>query len=82
MPQLTLPRRHAAHAGRYGYAKQFKRYRREFKILRNRLSRLVRNIRRKTANDPALREIFAVPLSRADQVWRQGQHKQGPHRGR
>lgn len=64
-------------AGRYTHAKQFKRAKRELKFLRTRLGRLVRDVRRKTAGDPALQEIFASPLTRADQVRRQRQQQRG-----
>jgi len=64
-------------AGRYAHAKQFKRANRELKFLRTRLGRLVRDIRRKTAEDPALAELFAPLLSKADQVRRQRQQQRG-----
>jgi len=64
-------------AGRYTHAKQFKRANRELKFLRTRLGRLSRDIRRKTADDPDLREIFAVALTRANQVHRQRQQQRG-----
>ncbi len=74
---VRVAKRAAMMAGRYAHAKQFKRQRRELKFLRTRLGRLVRDIRRKTAHDPALREAFAIPLSRADQVRRQNQRQRG-----
>jgi IS5 family transposase len=64
-------------AGRYTQTKQFKRATRELRFLRTRLGRLIRDIRRKTEHDPALREIFAIPLGRADQVRRQRQQQRG-----
>ncbi len=64
-------------AGRYAHARQFKRANRQLKFLRVRLGRLIRDIRRKTAGDPALREIFATPLSQAHQVRTQRQQQRG-----
>ncbi len=48
--------------------KQFKRRNRMLKILHTRLGRLARDIRRKIAGDPWLQEMFAIPLSQADQL--------------
>jgi IS5 family transposase len=39
--------------------------------------RLIRDIRRKTAHDETLKETFAIPLSRAEQVRRQQQRQRG-----
>ena len=64
-------------AGRYAHAKQFKRMNRRIKFLRTRLGRVIRDIRRKTDGDEGLREIFAVPLSRASQIRRQKQRQRG-----
>jgi len=64
-------------AGRYAHAKQFKRHQREVRTLRTRLGRVIRDIRRKTEDDEQLREIFAVPLLRADQVRNQRQRQRG-----
>ena len=55
------------------HAKPFKRHHRELKFLRTRLGRLIRDIRRKIHGDEALAEVFAIPLSRADQVRHQRQ---------
>ena len=63
--------------GRYAHAKQFKRMNRRIKFLRTRLGRIIRDIRRKTDGDEGLREIFAVPLSRASQIRRQKQRQRG-----
>ena len=63
--------------GRYAHAKQFKRMNRRIKFLRTRLGRVIRDIRRKTDGDEGLREIFAVPLSRASQIRRQKQRQRG-----
>jgi IS5 family transposase len=74
---VRIAKRAALMAGRYAHAKQFKRHNRELRFLRTRLGRLIRDIRRKTQDDEALQEIFAVPLSRADQVRRQRQRQRG-----
>ncbi len=74
---VRVAKRAALMAGRYAHAKQFKRHNRELRFLRTRLGRLIRDIRRKTAEDEELREIFAIPLSRADQVRRQRQRQRG-----
>ena len=69
--------RAALMAGRYSHAKQFKRHNGRLRFLRTRLGRLVRDIRRKTAHDTELRQAFAIPLSRADQIRRQKQRQRG-----
>ena len=74
---VRVAKRAALMAGRYSHAKQFKRYNGRLRFLRTRLGRLVRDIRRKTADDPALRQAFAIPLSRADQIRRQKQRQRG-----
>ena len=74
---VRVGKRAALKAGRYAHAKQFKRYNRELNFLRTRLGRLVRDIRRKTADNAELKEVFAIPLSRADQVRHQKQRQRG-----
>ncbi len=74
---VRVAKRAAIMAGRYAHAKQFKRHNRMLKFLRIRLGRVVRDIRRKTEGDEGLRAIFAVPLSRADQLRRQKQRQRG-----
>jgi IS5 family transposase len=74
---VRVAKRAAIMAGRYAHAKQFKRHNRQVRFLRTRLGRLIRDIRRKTADDEALREIFATPLSRADQVRSQKRRQRG-----
>ena len=70
--------KHAAMmAGRYAHAKQFKRHERQMKFLRTRLRRLIRDIRRKIEGHDTLREIFAIPLSRASQIHGQRQRQRG-----
>ena len=73
-----VAKRAALMAGRYAHAKQFKRCNRELRFLRTRLGRLIRDIRRKIEGDEALREVFAVPLSKAMQIRRQRQQQRGP----
>ena len=41
-------------AGRYAHVKQFNRHRRQLRILRTRLGRIIRDIRRKIAGQPGL----------------------------
>ena len=72
---VRVAKRAVIMAGRYAHAKQFKRHHRELKFLRTRLGRLIRDIRRKIHGDEALTEVFATPLSRADQV-RHRRHRQ------
>jgi transposase, IS5 family len=74
---LRVAKKAALMAGRYAHAKQFKRQQRQLKFLRTRLGRLIRDIRRKAAGDPALTAALAVPLSRADQVRGQRQRQRG-----
>lgn len=56
---------------------QFKRCNRELRFLRTRLGRLIRDIRRKTEDDAALREAFAAPLDRAMRIRQQRQQQRG-----
>jgi transposase, IS5 family len=72
-----IAKRAAMMAGRYAHAKQFKRHRRELRILRTRLGRLVRDIRRKIAGQENLEAAFLWPLSRADQIRSQQQRQRG-----
>lgn len=74
---LRVAKQAAVMAGRYAHAKQWKRQRRQLKFLRTRLGRLERDIRRKIADDAALREIFVIPLTRAAQVRSQQQRQRG-----
>ena len=52
-------------AGRYAHAKQFRRRNRQIKFLRTRLGRVIRDIERKIANNPALQAQFAESLTKA-----------------
>jgi hypothetical protein len=64
--------------GRYTHAHQFKRARRELKFLRTRLGRVIRDIRRKIAGNPALGERFAELLGLAVRVRFQDHRQRGP----
>ena len=72
-----IAKRAAMMAGRYAHAKQFKRHHRELRILRSRLGRIIRDIGRKIAGQPALEEAFAPALSRARQIRSQQQRQRG-----
>jgi IS5 family transposase len=61
----------------YAHAKQFKRHRRQLRIVRSRLGRIIRDIRRKVEGEAALEEAFALPLSRATQIRSQQQRQRG-----
>jgi len=72
---VRVARRSAMKAGRYLHAKQFKRARREWKFLRVRLRRILRDLRRKMAAFPKLSEHSArrleFALGRAAHIARQ-----------
>src|SRR6516162_6610225 len=74
---VRIAKRAAMMAGRYAHAKQFNRHRRQLRILRTRLGRLIRDIRRKIAGNAELEAVFAWPLSRADQIRTQQQRQRG-----
>jgi transposase, IS5 family len=74
---LRIAKRAAMMAGRYAHAKQFNRHRRELRILRIRLGRIIRDIRRKIAGDEQLEAAFSWPLTRADQIRSQQQRQRG-----
>jgi transposase, IS5 family len=73
-----LAKRAAQMVGRYTHAKQFKRANRELKFLRTRLGRLIRDITRKIEGDPYLKQVFAVPLSKALRIRWQNHNQRGP----
>jgi IS5 family transposase len=50
---IRIAKRAAMMAGRYAHAKQFNRHRRQLRILRTRLGRLIRDVRRKMVNNQA-----------------------------
>jgi transposase, IS5 family len=74
---VRIAKRAAMMAGRYAHAKQFNRHRRELRILRIRLGRIIRDIRRKIAGHADLEAVFpghsrtlirSVPSSSASAV--------------
>jgi transposase, IS5 family len=67
----------AAIVGRYAHAHQFKRPNRQLKFLRTRLGRLIRDINRKVAGDPALEQRFAPLRSLALTIRFQNQRQRG-----
>jgi IS5 family transposase len=64
-------------AGRYAHAKQFNRHRRQLRILRTRLGRLIRDIRRKIGGQEDIAAAFEAPLARASQIRSQQQRQRG-----
>ena len=74
---LRVAKRAALMVGRYTHAHQFKRARRELKFLRTRLGRVIRDIRRKIAGNPALTERFAELLGLAVRVRFQDHRQRG-----
>jgi IS5 family transposase len=74
---VRIAKRAAMMAGRYAHAKQFNRHRRELRILRTRLGRLIRDIRRKIAGQHDIEAAFEAPLSRASQIRSQQQRQRG-----
>jgi transposase, IS5 family len=74
---LRIAKRAALMAGRYAHAKQFKRHRRELRILRSRLGRIIRDIRRKIAGQADIEAVFEWPLARANQIRSQQQRQRG-----
>jgi len=74
---LRIAKRAAMMAGRYAHAKQFNRHRRELRILRTRLGRIIRDIRRRIVGKAELEAAFAWPLSCAAQIRSQQQRQRG-----
>jgi IS5 family transposase len=74
---LRIAKQAAMMVGRYAHAKQFNRHRRQLRILRSRLGRIIRDISRKIAGQAALEEAFAWPLARASQIRSQQQRQRG-----
>lgn len=64
-------------AGRYAHAKQFKRMKGQLRFLSNRLSRLIKDIRRKIDGDERLEAIFAEPLFKAHTIRKEQKSKKG-----
>jgi len=75
---LRLAKRAAIMVFRYSHAHQFKRANRQLRFLRTRLGRLIRDINRKIAGDPALIERFAPLRALAVKIRFQDQRQRGP----
>jgi IS5 family transposase len=73
-----LAKRAAIMVGFYTHAHQFNRARRALKFLRIQLGRVIRDINRKIAGNPALSERFADLLALAVRVRFQGHRQRGP----
>jgi IS5 family transposase len=73
-----VAKRAAIMVSRYAHAHQFKRMRRALKFLRTRLGRVIRDIRRKTEDDAALKARFAHLLDLAVKVSLQDHRQRGP----
>jgi IS5 family transposase len=74
---LRIAKRAAMMAGRYAHAKQFNRHRRQLRILRTRLGRIIRDIHRKIIGQADLEAVFEWPLARASQIRSQQQRQRG-----
>jgi IS5 family transposase len=74
---LRIAKQAAMMAGRYAHAKQFNRHRKQLRILRSRLGRIIRDIGRKIAGHADLEAIFQWPLARASQIRSQQQRQRG-----
>jgi IS5 family transposase len=74
---LRIAKRAAMMAGRYAHAKQFNRHRRELRILRTRLGRIIRDIRRRILGKAELEAVFSWPLSCASQIRSQQPRQRG-----
>ncbi|MBV1699754.1 MAG: IS5 family transposase [Hyphomicrobiales bacterium] len=74
---LRIAKRAAMMAGRYAHAKQFRRHRRELRLLRSRLGRIIRDISRKIAGQADIEAAFQWPLARASQIRSQQQRQRG-----
>ncbi len=70
---VRIAKNAAMMAGRYAHAKQFNRHRRQLRILRSRLGRLIRDIGRKIEGHTDIEAAFALPLARASQIRSQQQ---------
>ena len=62
---------------RYAHPKQFKRANKALRRIRTLLGRVIRDVRRKIADNPSLGDAFALPLSLAYQVRDQRQRQRG-----
>jgi IS5 family transposase len=73
---LRIAKRAAMMAGRYAHAKQHNRHRRELRLLRVRLGRIIRDITRKIRGT-MIEDAFQELLSRARQIRSQEQRQRG-----
>ena len=62
---------------RYAHAHQFKRANKALRKLKTYAGRVIRDLRRQTAGDDALREAFVRPLYLAQRVLEQNRHQRG-----
>jgi IS5 family transposase len=74
---LRIAKHAAMMAGPYAHAKQFNRHRRQLRILRTRLGRIIRDIRRKIVGQEHIAAAFEAPLARASQIRSQQQRQRG-----
>jgi len=74
---LRIAKQAAMMAGRYAHAKQFNRHRKQLRLLRSRLGRIIRDIGRKIAGDADLEAVFQWPLVYASQIRSQQQRQRG-----
>jgi IS5 family transposase len=74
---IRIAKHAAVMAGRYAHAKQFNRHRRQLRILRTRLGRLIRDIRHKIGGKQSIEAAFEAPLARASQIRSQQQRQRG-----
>jgi IS5 family transposase len=74
---LRIAKQAAMMAGRYAHAKQFNRHRKQLRLLRSRLGRIIRDIGRKIAGDADLEAVFQWPLIYASQIRSQQQRQRG-----
>jgi transposase, IS5 family len=72
---LRVAKRAAMMAGRY--AKQFNRHRKQVRLLRTRLGRIIRDIRRKIDGSTETEAAFEIALARASQIRSQQQRQRG-----
>ena len=64
-------------AERYAHARQFNRRRRELRILRTRLGRLIRDLGRKIEGHQDIEAASALPLAPASQIRSRQQRQDG-----
>src|ERR1700732_2777591 len=74
---LRVAKHAAMMAGRYAHAKQFNRHRKQLRLLRSRLGRIIRDIGRKIADNTELEAAFQTALGTASQIRSQQQRQRG-----